>query len=302
MLNLSLGEDTMHHFLRAIGFSKLRNLKQIQILLEDIVAHPTSRSITTIGAGTSFVQMTKEFGDSFGISVIGEYDESNHFILEHYFPFVLGTTPKWEESIIVEPHLEKEAYAGVSENTNIGIPLIFFLQNIADYIRTKWSNEYNRPLNQVSYGALSTDGKIILGIDKDEEQLRMEKKGQRNRNRLIAAAKEGDADAIENLTLEDIDLYSSISKRAKNEDLYSIVDSCFIPYGINSEQYSIIGTIQDIHILKNPVSEEELYQLLVEVNDIPVDILINAADLVGEPAIGRRFKGSIWIQGYVFLP
>ena len=154
----------------------------------------------------------------------------------------------------------------------------------------------------MSYGALSTDGKIILGIDKDEEQLRMEKKGQRNRNRLIAAAKEGDADAIENLTLEDIDLYSSISKRAKNEDLYSIVDSCFIPYGINSEQYSIIGTIQDIHILKNPVSEEELYQLLVEVNDIPVDILINAADLVGEPAIGRRFKGSIWIQGYVFLP
>lgn len=292
----------MHHFLRAIGFSKLHNLKQLNELIDEVSSHPTNRSITTIGANTSLVQLSREFGDTYGISAIGEYDEDNNLIIEHYFPYVLGTTTKWEDSILIEAHADKEAYAGVSENTNIGIPLIFFIQNIADYVRTKWSNEYNRPLNQVTYSGLSVEGRILLGIEKDEEQIQSEKRSQKNRNRMIAAAKEGDTEAIESLTLEDIDLYSYISKRAKSEDLYSIVDSCLIPYGINSEQYSVMGSIQDMHILKNPITNETMYQLLVEVNDIPIDIMINAIDLLGEPAIGRRFKGSVWVQGYIYLP
>lgn len=292
----------MHHYLRAIGFSRTRNLKQLNHLLDDIIHHPTERSITTIGTGTSLVQIKKEYDTAFGISIIGEYDEDHNFIFEHYFPYALGSTTKVEDSIIIEPQTDKEGYAGVSENTNIGVPLIFFLQNIAEYVRNRWSNEYSRSLNLVSYSALSTEGRIILGIDKDEEQLRLEETGQKNRNRLIAAAKEGDADAIENLTLEDIDLYSTISRRAKSEDLYSIIDSCFIPFGINSEQYSIIGTIHDIHIYSNPVSKEMLYLLLVEVNEIFIDVLMNAADLLGEPAIGRRLKANVWMQGHVYLP
>lgn len=291
----------MHHYLRAIGFSKIRNLRQLNELLDDTIAHPSNRSITTIGTDTSMVQTSKEIGDTYGISMIGEYDDNNHLIIEHYFPYVIGTTTKWEDSILVEPHTDKEAYAGVSENTNIGIPLIFYLLNIADYVRNKWSNEYNRPFNQVTYSGLSTEGRILLGIDKDEAQLRLEEKGQKNRNRLIAAAREGDVEAIENLTLEDIDLYSSISKRAKSEDLYSIVDSCFIPYSVNSEQYSIVGTIHDFHLKVNPKTQETMYLLLVDVNDIAIDVMINTQDLLGEPAIGRRFKGNVWVQGYIYL-
>ena len=134
------------------------------------------------------------------------------------------------------------------------------------------------------------------------EQLKQEQKGQNKRKHLIAAAKNGDTEAIENLTLDDIDLYSSISKRAKSEDLYSIVDSSLIPYGINSEQYSLIGSIHDIHLLQNTITQETMYQLLVNVNETPVDILINTRDLTGEPAIGRRFKGTVWMQGNVVFP
>lgn len=292
----------MHSYLRAIGFSRIRNLKELHLVLDDIVQHPTERSITTIGAGTSLVQMTREYDTTYGISIIGEYDDDRNFILEHYFPYVLGTTTKLEDNILIEPHTDCEGYAGVSENTNIGVPLIFFLQNIAEYVRNKWSNEYNRTMNLVSYSALSTEGRIILGIDKDEEQLRLEERGQKNRNRLIAAAKEGDADAIENLTLEDIDLYSTISRRVKSEDLYSIIDSCFIPFGINSEQYSIIGNIHDIHTHKNPITGENLYLISVEVNEIFIDVMINATDLLGDPAIGRRLKATVWMQGHVYLP
>ena len=78
----------MHHFLRSIGFSRLRNLQQLNIILEDVIAHPTTRSITTIGADTALVQLTKELSPSYGISLIGEYDQNDHLIVEHYFPYI----------------------------------------------------------------------------------------------------------------------------------------------------------------------------------------------------------------------
>ena len=34
-------------------------------------------------------------------------------------------------------------------------------------------------------------------------------------------------------------------------------------------------------------------------NDLYFDVCINAADLIGEPQTGRRFKGVIWMQGQV---
>ena len=37
----------------------------------------------------------------------------------------------------------------------------------------------------------------------------------------------------------------------------------------------------------------------LECNDMGFDICINAKDLLGEPEIGRRFKGSIWLQGHM---
>lgn len=292
----------MHHYLRAIGFSKLRTLREINTLLDDIIESPTSRSITTIGSGVTLAQFSKEYGEVYGISVVGEFDSENNFTREYYFPYIVGTMPKWEDSVIIEENSDKESYSGVSENTNVGIPLIFFLQNVADYVRYKWSNEYNRPFNQILYGGLSTDAKILLGIDKDEEQIQSEKSGQTKRNRLIAAAKQGDTDAIESLTLEDIDLYSSISKRSKVEDIYSIVDSSIIPYGVNSEQYSIMGTIEEFRTVTNPITQELLYDMLVNANGIYMNVMIHSMDLLGEPAKGRRFKGTVWVQGYVYLP
>ena len=39
----------------------------------------------------------------------------------------------------------------------------------------------------------------------------------------------------------------------------------------------------------------------VECNDLIFEICINEKDLEGEPAIGRRFKGTVWMQGSVCL-
>lgn len=74
-----------------------------------------------------------------------------------------------------------------------------------------------------------------------------------DRNHLIAAARDGDEDAIENLTLEDIDTYSLLSKRITHEDVLSIVDTYFMPYGIESDQYSVLGEIMGCDTAPEPL-------------------------------------------------
>ena len=74
-----------------------------------------------------------------------------------------------------------------------------------------------------------------------------------------------------------------------------------MPYGIESDQYSIIANILDYTKEKNKVSGEQIYCLKVECNDLIFNVCINEKDLIGEPEIGRRFKGNIWMQGNVCL-
>ena len=125
----------------------------------------------------------------------------------------------------------------------------------------------------------------------------MERELSKNRTNLIAAARNGDEEAMESLTMEDMDTYSMISQRIVTDDVLTIVDSYFIPYGIECDQYNVLGEILDIMKFKNILTGEEICQMTIESNDIQFDICINSKDLLGEPAVGRRFKGTIWLQG-----
>ena len=125
----------------------------------------------------------------------------------------------------------------------------------------------------------------------------MAKVSSKKRNNLIEAARNGDESAMETLTLEDIDLYSKISRRAMKEDLFSIIVSCFMPCGIECDQYSVIGEIKDVQKVQNIYTKEEIWVLKLECSELMLTIGINSQDLLGEPAVGRRFKGQIWLQG-----
>ena len=113
----------------------------------------------------------------------------------------------------------------------------------------------------------------------------------------MAAARDGDEEAIESLTLEDIDFMSS--KRVEKEDVFSIVESYFMPYGIESDQYSILGQIMDMETSHNRLTNETILFMKVNSNDLIFDICMNEKDLIGVPEVGRRFKGNIWMQGKI---
>lgn len=287
----------MHSYLRAIGFCDL-NKRQMDELISDIVEQPDKMEITTDSSNRDFAVFTKSFGRSIGISVCGEYHEDEQFHAEYYVPYFCGNGITTRENVDIEKHIDKESYAGICDEVKLGVTLIFYLQNISEYLveRKKRSRMYGV---STTLSALSLSGKIVLPIKKNEKQIQNTIRNSQNRNHLIAAAREGDEDAIENLTLEDIDTYSMISKRLEREDILSIVDTYFMPYGVESEQYSILGEILDCDMVCNHLTGEKIYILKINCNDLVYDVCINARDLIGEPMIGRRFKGNVWLQGHL---
>ena len=120
-----------------------------------------------------------------------------------------------------------------------------------------------------------------------------------HRSELISEAKRGNQEAIENLTLDDIDLYSIVKKRVQKEDIYSIVDTSFIPYGSESDNYTVLGIIIYVRNAVNSQTGEELCIMGLDCNQMEFEVCINKRDLLGEPLPGRRFRGIVWMQGNV---
>lgn len=289
----------MHKFLRAIGFSDLKK-KDLDGILGEIIAHPEVTRVTTNSEGEEFAELSRQFLPHMGITVRGTY-EADDFRMEYYYPYLAGTEVSTEEQVDIEKHAEKESYAGVCDEIRLGVTLIFYMQNVADYLFEVNRSKANRTYKGVVLSALSTEGKILLPMEKRERREQGKDYSGRERTRLIAEAREGNEEAIENLTVEDMDMYSILSKRVQYEDILSIVNSCFMPYGIESDQYAIIGEILSFAIHQNSRTKEAVYCIKVLCNDIIFDVGISEKDLMGEPKIGRRFKGSIWMQGSVCL-
>ena len=287
----------MHKFLRAAGFSMYQKKKDIEKLLDLLETQPSVTKCVQIDEETNVCEMRTEIAPGIGLSIVGELNEEGDFEREFYFPYVECAQESSTAECSVQRHVEKETYAGMVDESCVGISQIFYVQNFLDYREKVLKKGEAFKIRSISLAGFSTGGKILLPIKKTQKQIQMAKVAAKNRNNLIEAAKNGDEDAMETLTIEDIDLYSKISRRAMKEDLYSIIDSCFMPCGIECDQYSVIGEIKEIRKIKNKYTNEEIYWLNLECSDLNFVICINGKDLLGEPAVGRRFKGQIWMQG-----
>ena len=288
----------MHKFLRAVGFSMYQKKHDIDNLLEELVqqAQPSQIRKLQLDSDTNLCQVRAEMAPDMGLDIYGEMDEFGRIKPDYYLPYLLSHDPSSKAECSIQRHTEKETYAGLLDDFRVGISFIFYLENVMDY-RERSMRRESTDSDYVNLSALSVKGKILLPVKKNAKQEEMAKVAAKERNNLMEAAKRGDEDAMETLTIEDIDLYSQISRRVMKEDIYSIIESCFMPCGIECDQYSIIGDISHISILRNKMTGEEIYNLKLLCNDMIFRVAINRKDLMGEPEIGRRFKGQIWMMG-----
>ena len=288
--------------MRAIGFSNLSDRSAQQKLVTDVILNASHRSYTANGEETILAEFCEDFAKDVGIAVCGEFDENDRFTYDYFYPYLRGTGISSCEDVSVERHADKESYAGVCDDIKVGVSLIFYLQNMVPYVKAQYENLLPIRGTTLTLSGLSLKGTIILPISKDDRQKKKVQKASMNRNQLIDAARRGDEDAIESLTLEDMDTYTAISRKILTEDVFSLVDTYFMPYGVECDQYSIMGEILDISLRINKVTNEEIYVMRLSCNDLQFDICINKQDLYGEPQIGRRFKGIVWMQGYINYP
>ncbi|MBE5961472.1 MAG: DUF3881 family protein [Lachnospiraceae bacterium] len=287
----------MHSFLKTIGFSQLNNRAEVEKLIHKVVNEAHERHLVKT-ENASIAEISMEFAENIGITVRGEYDEQDGFHVEHYFPFFRGRNVSTKEEVYISKRVDTDAYTGMCDDYRLGVSLIFYLQNVIDYMNVRAKNQNGLP-HQVTLAALALDGKILLPVEKKDKKTNTGSAEVKQRTQLIAEAKKGNQEAIDSLTIDDIDLYAMVSKRIKYEDIYSIVDTSFIPYGSESDNYTILGTILDCHTVVNSDTQETLYVLSISCNDLNFDLCINKKDLFGEPLPGRRFRGNIWMQGSV---
>ncbi len=292
----------MHKFMRAIGFSKIESRKKLQELLTEVVMNADKRGITLNQENRLLGEFCKDFSNGLGIAVCGGFDDEEKFTYEYYFPYLSGTGITTTEDITVERHAEKDSYAGVCDDLNAGMTLIFYLRNSLPYVKAQTTGQLPMKGTSLTLSALSVQGTVILPLHKEEYQVNTIKKSRMERKSLLAAARKGDEEAIETLTAEDMDTYNLISKRIHKEDLYNIVDTFFMPYGVECDHYSIMGEIVAMRLTTNHITGEQIYVLTISCNELTFDVAINTLDLYGEPQVGRRFKGTVWLQGQINFP
>ena len=287
----------MHKYLPAIGFSKLNN-DTLNDLLQEIKLRPDYQESAIDFEGNQFVEIRYMVTDNVGLVLRGIYNDDDEFILDYYYPTFFGETVSLVNDVEIIKQSDKDNYQVMVDEIRLGVNLIFQLQNMGEYLRHNIMDGKSAD-RSVSLSALSLDGKVILPLYDNEKSRIKEKMNNQKRIDLVVQAREGNEEALENLTMDEIDLYQRISRRVAREDILSVVTSYFMPYGIENDKYEILGDILDVRNVVNHLTMEELYLLVIESNDVVFEVCINKNNLLGEPLVGRRFKGTIWLQGTV---
>lgn len=322
----------MHKYLRAIGFSKFNTKKQIKDFFKDNLNEQNLISTCKTKDKRIIGQYNIKVCPDAGISILKEQDQDDFVSINYYFPYAKGYDYTLIQDCDIERHSDKDSYAGIIDDSRLGMAIIFYLINVNEYTSLiKKHKSEDLSYNKIFLSALSDNGKIILPIayksDNNVDFTKIEKKeteeeiidnldnlSQMQQDNIIEDVEETELvphlepksslisiPLIQIPIMEDIDtaMYRTISDRYKKEDLYSIVETSIVPYGIECDKYLIIADILSVSKKQNEWTKENIVEMRVSSLGLKFNIIMNEKDLVGEPKPGRRFRGVIWLQGIV---
>lgn len=305
----------MHKYLRAIGFSEFERKSQIDDLFQknliDKNLVSTYMSLDMRICGQYHIPVC----DSAGIAVIAEQESNIPVSVDFYYPFLKGYDYTTIQECTIERHSDKESYAGIIDDYRMGIALIFYITNGNVYnslLKTHKITDIK--IDKIFLSALSISGRIILPINKkasdfNDEIDEYEEDDDDFDNGMAERLINEMGDYQDGLGTKAISIgigiklpkgqVSNQESRLKNEDLYSIVESSLVPYGIECDKYQIMANILSVNKKQNVLTGETLYEMRVDTMGLQFNLMINEKDLDGEPQVGRRFRGVVWLLGEV---
>ena len=289
----------MHKYLNAIGFGTFSKRDFDEWLYKEALTDPDITIEAVDLDDNPIVEKRKEVSPGMGISMRGYYGADGNFILDSYFPY---REPKLQANQLetnIIPQTDRNGMYGVCDDTRIGVDLVYFVQDMMALLKTDQKNNSEVFFGGTSLMGLADRGTILLPSFKTEEFKQRADKARQKKGELVQAARSGDERAYEDLSMDEMNLYSQITSRLQNESVYEIIDTSFMPVGVETDKYAVVGEITDFHKFLNQVTRQTVWVLTIVTESMKFEVTVNEKDLLGIPAKGRRFKGEIWLQGKV---
>ena len=288
-------------YLRSIGFSSLE-IEDV-LAVRDVVLQKPDRS-QTIGMGEDklFAQYYKNTGQNIGITLTGYLNEKEQLIKPHMMPHVVSDFNL--DAYECEVHVIDSDLILTYEDNNSDNEIAFLMQDRITY--EKNPKQFAQLMldkkikKKINVSGISVFGTIILSVAREEDSLE-EDEEEMYYNNLVIRSKSGDEQARELLTVYEAKSMQIIRERLKEEDLFSVVDSYFLPvtHSDDVSMYDILGTIEDVEEIINTDTQELVYKIAVNATGVVMQIFINKDDLLGVPILGMRFMGNCRLQGDV---
>ncbi len=292
----------MNCMLQTVGFSDIEGVEAERRLRNELIYGNTKKTTKTakLSDNRTAVEIFCEIAPNTGMVYRGENDRSGVFLSDCFFPAHISKTLSLKEPIIVSKRMDSNAFTAMAYEYTHKIPIIFYLQNEIEMYLKYDKDDKDRDY-EVYLSGIAGDGKIILPIEGPKVEV-----GKLDKEKKAGGTKESDEEELNEEELQmrflaekEISDYLKMNGRIKNEDLYSIIETTFMPCGTEVDTYTIIGKINSVENLENNRTAEEMFLLGIECNGVVMEICINKKNLLGVPEVGRRFKGNVWLQGYV---
>lgn len=129
------------------------------------VEHNDAENIFDEPDKKKYGELKKAFAPGLGICSRGQV-QKEYFEFEYYYPYLEGRGVTTFEDVYVERQAEKECYIGACDDNRVGVTIIFYLQNMVEYLQVCGTQPGNRHKSSLTLSALSVDGKIILPVSK----------------------------------------------------------------------------------------------------------------------------------------
>ncbi|MBR4182267.1 MAG: DUF3881 family protein [Lachnospiraceae bacterium] len=288
----------MHDFLRAIGFRNVKTEKDFNPILNDAAMDHDNREIVLKSDDCYVCRITKYYSDDakIGLEIYGEYIEDDVFRMEYYHPFFNSDCVSAREPVELQRHAATNSYAGICDDDRLDISIIFYL-NEEGSVRSSLFDEKRFDDKTIYFSGLCKAGRVLLPV---LPSIRSENSRVKDKvGRFCADSEVEDIDEDD----ENVDLFPDFTpdfeKRLKKDDVYTIVNTFLMPYGVETDQYMVLGEINAVRRVQNKTSGEYVYIIRLTAKNIQMDICVNEGDIQGAPEPGRRFKGIIWLQGRI---
>ena len=70
----------MHKFLRAVGFSKIKDRKELTSLITSSIQNAQKRNYVTNNENMILAEFARDYADGIGIAVCGEFDDDDNYV------------------------------------------------------------------------------------------------------------------------------------------------------------------------------------------------------------------------------